>query len=134
MAYREARRGLAIATAAAQVLIRPALGLQFRASPVRAIEKPGQRALAEKFVRGLHFAETGTLLGDIDVRAAIVHNRGPDPNAAHWAPLFDLLRQVPSDERLGPGLWYRRYDGTNISDWAFLLWGSVEIVALVKPH
>jgi hypothetical protein len=114
------------------VQIHSASGLVLRVSPARAIEKPGLKALAEKFIRGLHFGETGELLGPLEVLASMVHDRGPEPNAAEWAPMFKAVQSEPVDQRLGPGFWYRRYHGSGISFWAFLLWGDVIIAALVK--
>jgi hypothetical protein len=90
-------------------------------------------ALSEKFIRGLHFGETGELCGKLEVRATVVHDRGPEPNAAEWAPIFKAVRSVvPIDQRLGPGLWYFRYHGAESSLWAFLLWGDVTIAAQVR--
>jgi len=89
------------------------------------------RLLALKFIRGLHHAETGEVLGPLTVGACIVHSGLPQDDVAK---LMDQFETLPIDKRLGPGLWYRRHRAGAESLWAFRLWGHITMLAFAKPQ
>lgn len=82
--------------------------------------------IAEKFVRGLHYAESGERILRLEVQARIVNPAFP----GDWGPLMEIMQSLPINESLGPGLWYRRHHEPQMSAWAFLIWGQVTILAL----
>jgi hypothetical protein len=113
-----------------QTTVRTRAGLIVRASPARRIENRPVREIAEKFIRGLHFGETGRVLDTLRVQAILVDRdeklmRLGEENVA---AIISALEQNPINS-LGPGFWYRRYRGTPVSAWAFRIWGQVNILA-----
>jgi len=114
---------------APQVTIRTPSGLFVRASPVRRIEKRVLNRMAEKLMRGLHYAKTHEVLGPLTVHSRLVRPEdGHDPT---MAPVLEYLGQLPPDEALAPGLQYRRHDQTGLVVWDFLIWGGVRIISFV---
>ncbi len=113
-----------------QVVIRTPGGLLVKATPARLVDAPLRRLIAEKFIRGLHYAEAGEPLGDVDVQAKMAIN---EALPADFDVVLNFLAQLPINTSLGPGLWYRRHHEPNISAWAFRIWGQVMILAFVKP-
>jgi hypothetical protein len=107
----------------------------------REVDGTELNALAEKFVRGLHYSETGKLLKPFDVAALLLSNEHlvPTPGSPPLPPLdpsvVGALSALRMNTSLAPGL---RYGREYFRDrkrkthlWVFLIWGHVEIVAVV---
>ncbi|HYO65153.1 MAG TPA: hypothetical protein VEU33_03640 [Archangium sp.] len=104
---------------------RTAGGLYVSASPAFNLDPAARKRIAEKFVRGFHFAECDEPL---PLAAEIGFFWGNDLPADVRAELAKL----PINERLAPGLRHRAWrDGTQ-AVWLFLLWGQIEFGALVR--
>jgi hypothetical protein len=106
----------------------------------REVKGAELNALAEKFIRGLHFSHTEKLLKPFDVAALLLPSEHmvPTPNSPALPelnpPVLNAIASLRMEERLAPGLRYgREYfrDGKRMGHvWRFLVWGHVEIVAL----
>jgi hypothetical protein len=116
-----------------QTTVRTRAGLIVRASPARRIENRPLRDIAEKFIRGLHFSETGQVLGSLGVTAILVERDEKIMRLGeeNFAAIVSALEQNPINT-LGPGFWYRRYRGDPVSAWAFRIWGQVNILAFAN--
>ncbi len=112
-------------------MVRTPEGLYFRASPARLVDAPLRRLMAEKLIRGLHYAETGVL--------ALGRRHGPREDAHQQARAAGVARgggdprRHPAERQLGPGFSYGRLHATKVSLWAFLIWGQVLIIAFAVP-
>ncbi len=106
-------------------------GLYVRASPARRIEPQLRKALAEKFVRGLHYHETGEILSGVRVHRTflVLDERLEDSDLAE---VWTALQQLPINDSLGPGFWYRRHIQGERSFWAFRIWGQITMVAVAE--
>lgn len=114
-----------------QVEVRTAAGVVFHASPARRLERAPIRVLAEKFLRGLHYAERCELLGDLRVEAFLAT---PDRiKDSELAEVWAFLESLPIRQDLGPGFWWRGHVQPDGSAWAFRLWGQATIVAIATP-
>jgi hypothetical protein len=109
-----------------QVTVRTPAGILLRASPARLIDAPLRRLMAEKLIRGLHYAETKTPLDDLTVHAKMLIN---EPVPYELRDVEAILGGIPPDDRLGPGFSYKRLHAERISLWAFLIWGQVLIIS-----
>ena len=114
--------------------LRTAGGLLVRASPARRIENHLLRDIAEKFIKGLHYDETGgEVLRALKVDAAFIAS--DERLALLGKDIADALRIVLEQNPihdLGPGFWYRRHREGARSVWAFRIWGQVNVVALAN--
>ena len=122
-----------------QVAVEYADGSQEPASPARGMDQGNLNAITEKFVRGVNFAETGSLLGDIDVGAFMIPNEHlqiVNPRAAELDPsLLAVMRGQPIETKYGCGFWHRHpYTLKRGALWGFLLWGHIEVLACVLPR
>lgn len=110
-----------------QVTVRTPAGLLLRASPARLIDAPLRRLMAEKLIRGLHYAETRTPLGDVTVHAKMLIN---EPVPLELQGVESILGSIPPNDSLGPGFSYKRFHAESTSLWAFMIWGQVLIISL----
>jgi hypothetical protein len=113
-----------------QATLRTPAGLYVRRSPARKIQKPLMRAVCEKLIRGLHYAETGEVLRELEVQTMVATSERIA--ARELAEVWSFLQTLPINQRLGPGLWYRHHDEPKMAVWAFFLWGQVTIVAFAS--
>jgi hypothetical protein len=113
-----------------QPTLRTAGGILIRASPARRIENINLRELAEKFIRGLHYAECGEVLGPVQVQAFLLNEERV--RAPELQPMLEILQTLRIEQALGPGFWYRRHHEPGMSAWAFFIWGQITIVALAR--
>lgn len=125
---------------ASQVEAQLADGTTVLVSPAREIDPTALSALAEKFIRGLHYAEgRGDVPLDHIVRAVIVPSPGlkevpRDASAAFPETVVQVANGLRMNDRLKPGFlygWAKVKDG---SIWSFRLWGHVMIVAACTPR
>jgi hypothetical protein len=113
---------------APQRWIRTPAGLILKASPARLIGPDLRRSIAEKFIRGFHFVETGQPAPDFEVQCL------SQEDAAHSGDqILLLLRNMTRRDHLGPGLLYGWLDGPEKSFWAFHLWGQLSFFAFASP-
>lgn len=106
-------------------------GLLVRFSPARRIEPQLRQALAEKLVRGLHYHETGEILREVRVhRTFLVLDEWVED--VELVDVWQALRQLPINDSLGPGFWYRRHVEGERSLWAFRIWGQITMVAAAE--
>ena len=113
-----------------QVIVRTQAGLYFRASPARRLDPSLRRRIAEKFIRGLHYAETGAPLGDVTVHAEMLINK---PVPTEWRGVEVILGSVAPNDSLGPGFSYKSFHGADGSLWAFVIWGQILIISVAVP-
>jgi hypothetical protein len=109
-------------------------------SPAREFDPKALDALAEKFIRGLHYAEDK---GDIPlsniVKAHLVPTGGLNmvpqgPRAAYPEAIVRLVNSLPTNDRLRPGFLYRWANvKKDASVWCFRLWGHLTILAACDP-
>jgi hypothetical protein len=109
-----------------QVMVRTPEGLLLRASPARLIDAPLRRLMAEKLIRGLHYAETKTPLGDVTVHAKMLIN---EPVPDELGDVEAIPGGIPPNDSLGPGFSYKRFHAERMSLWALLIWGQVLIIS-----
>jgi len=120
---------------APQVEAKLADGTSVRLSPAREIDSRALNALAEKFIRGLHYGEgQGEVPLDRIVRAFIVPTEKVKM-VAQATPfvlpeiLVQGIARLPVKDQLRPGLVYRWASTEAGSIWSFRLWGHVDILA-----
>lgn len=111
-------------------------GAVVNASPAREIDPTSLNALAEKFVRGLYFAEgKGDLALDTGVRAILVPNDSikavpREPPLDYPESMVRLVNSLPINDRMRPGFLYRWAQASTGSLWCFQLWGHITILAV----
>jgi hypothetical protein len=108
-------------------------GVILNAAPGRMIENGLWVLIAEKFIRGLHYAETGHVLGkELEVLAdAGGHSRIEHMNDPSFHAEF---RGLPLDREVAPAPFiYGRAHFPEVSGWRFLLWRQVELFAFARP-
>jgi len=113
------------------LLVRTPIGLVVRAAPVSPLDHEVLKLVVEKLVRGLHYAETGLVLGRLRLEASIVTHQFIVQGGKDLQDFFAQPARLPVDKRLGPGLWYRRHHDLDSSMWLFRFWGQLPIVARV---
>jgi hypothetical protein len=117
-----------------RVTVRMPSGIVVPRAPARSIENEPIRLLSEKFIRGLHYAETGARLEGVGFQALLLHGERQKNPAESLQAVLTVLGQLPIDQSLGPGFWFRRHHESSISVWAFLIWGQVTIIAFARRH
>jgi hypothetical protein len=112
-----------------RVWVQSTSGLTFNATPARQIDNKLWTGISEKFVRGLHHAETGAVLPQLDIGAVA----GPLllPNVAPEERKSCL--SLPLDRSVAPAFLYGRVHTVEVSAWRFAIWGQISLVALVTP-
>lgn len=106
-----------------------AAGLTRKGTPTRAIEHGLWTGISEKFIRGLHYAETGQALGQLGVRAKA---GGWMSNASDPA-LRQVLLALPLDRVVAPAFSYGRVHFAQLSAWRFCIWNQIAIAAIAEP-
>ncbi len=114
---------------APQRWIRTPAGLYLKVSPVREIPPNLRRSIAEKFIRGFHFVESGKPSPDFE----LVCTSGPTAALIGQPEFQGLLGAMTWRDHLAPGLIYGWLDGAEMSFWAFHLWGQLTLFAFASP-
>jgi hypothetical protein len=109
--------------------VRTPAGLYVRASPLREIQPTIRRAIAEKFIRGFHFAETGTPAGDFEFECFVRTNAA----LAREKALQTIVSAMEVRDHLAPGLLYGWFDGPDSAWWAFQIWGQLNLFVKTAP-
>jgi hypothetical protein len=107
-----------------------AAGLTATGTPARAIEHALWAGISEKFIKGLHYAETGRALGKIDVRVEaggrwMLNVRDPAVRKAFLA--------VPLNRAVAPAFTYGRVHFAQASAWRFCIWNQIAVFAITEP-
>jgi len=123
MRWLEPVRGAPVAT------LRTPSGLYVRASPQRVIQPELRRGIAEKFIRGFHFAETGEAAPDFALECI----SRSDAALARTPSLQTILSVMVIKEHLAPGLLYGWFNGPDDAWWAFRIWGQLNLFAKAAP-
>jgi hypothetical protein len=112
---------------APQVQVRTPAGIIVRASPARTLKVETRRSITEKFIRGFHFAETGSRAGAFKLETFLKRNSEVEQ------PLITLVSLAEKHPDLAPGLFYARLHGPETSFWAFHIWGQFNLFAMTTP-
>lgn len=105
-----------------EAVLRGPNGVIAKGTPVRQIEGRLWLEIAQKFIRGLYYAETGRVLPpDLEIGVS-AGNR----HLSHGA-------DIPVDRRVAPGFRYGRLHTTAKSGWRFVLWDQVVLFAVTIP-
>jgi hypothetical protein len=102
-------------------------------SPARRLQPKVRSGMAEKFIRGLHYAETEQCLPtDLTVETCQARGHMMVPSESD-AEFWNFVDVVPLDRSVAPAFLYGRVHTLERSAWRFLLWGQVTLLAFASP-